>query len=238
LSGLPITTYNLYSALGLLGEEERVLRVVRALAVAVTVLGISAGLTLGFFLPASARADDTTPTTVPTPTIPTPDPAPPKPKPTAKPAPKPAPKPSPTRQVSHTPTYRPPVEPSPTVHAQIKPKPTTVLHKTVRHKKVVVTKKKATTTSLPTPTIAPVGAVGVRAALRTKSDEPFNLRSLLVVLGLSLAIGCFAVAIVPVTYVRWRPAAIFVSERQVDLTVIGLGLLVVIVFALFLTGGP
>jgi hypothetical protein len=43
---------------------------------------------------------------------------------------------------------------------------------------------------------------------------------------------------VPATYVKWRPAAIFVSERQVDLTVIGLGLLVVTAFMLVLTKGP
>jgi hypothetical protein len=210
-------------------------RVARMLAIGVIVLAAASGLAFGLLLPSVARADDTTPTTVPTPTVPTPDPAPPKPKP--KSSPKPAPKPSPSRQVSHAPTYRPPVAPSPTVHAQTKPKPKTVLHKAVRHKKVVVTKK-TTTTSLPTATIAPVGAVGVRAALRTKSGGSFNLGSLLVVLGLSLAIACFAVAIVPVTYVRWRPAAIFVSERQVDLTVIGLGLLVAIALTLFLTRGP
>ena len=122
------------------------------------------------------------------------------------------------------------------MHPQVKPKAKKVRHKTVRHKKVVV--KKQTTTTLPTVTIAPVGAVGVPAALGPKSGGSFNLGSLLVVLGLSLAIACLAIAVVPATYVKWRPAAIFVSERQVDLTVIGLGLLVVTAFMLVLTKGP
>jgi hypothetical protein len=202
------------------------------LAISVIVFAAASGLVFGLLLPSVARADDPTPTTIPTPTLPVPDPAPPKttPKPT-----KPAPKPSPSRQVSHAPAYTPPVAPSPTVHPQVKPKAKKVRHKTVRHKKVVV--KKQTTTTLPTVTIAPVGAVGVQAALKTKSGG-FNLGSLLVVLGLSLAIACLAIAVVPATYVKWRPAAIFVSERQVDLTVIGLGLLVVTAFMLVLTKGP
>jgi hypothetical protein len=117
------------------------------------------------------------------------------------------------------------------VHAQVKPKAKKVRHKTVRHKKVIV--KTETTTTLPTVTIAQVGA-----ALGPKSGGSFNFGSLIVVLGLSLAIACLAVAVVPATYVKWRPAAIFVSERQVDLTVIGLGLLVVTAFMLVLTRGP
>ena len=118
------------------------------------------------------------------------------------------------------------------MHAQVKPKTKKVVrHKKVQHKKVAV-KKETTTTTLPTVTITPVGA-----ALGPKSGGSFNLGSLLVVLGLSLAIACLAIAVVPATYVKWRPAAIFVSERQVDLTVIGLGLLVVTAFMLVLTKG-
>jgi hypothetical protein len=209
-------------------------RVARMLAIGAIVLAAASGLLFGLLLPSVARADDPTPTTIPTPTLPVPDPAP--PKTTPKPTPKPAPKPSPSRQVSHAPAYTPPAAPSPTVHAQVKPKTKKVPHKKVRHKKVVV--KKETTTTLPTVTIAPVGAVGVQAALKTKSGGSFNLGSLLVVLGLSVAIACLAVAVVPATHVKWRPAAIFVSERQVDLTVIGLGLLVVTAFMLVLTKGP
>jgi hypothetical protein len=203
--------------------------VARMFAISVIVLAAASGLAFGLLLPSVAHADDPPTTTIPTPTLPEPDPAP--PKTTPKPTPKPAPKPSPSRQVSHAPTYRPPVAPSPTVHSQVKPKTKKVRHKKVPHKKVVV--KKETTTTLPTVTIAQVGA-----ALGPKSGGYLNLGSLLVVLGLSLAIACLAIAVVPATYVKWRPAAIFVSERQVDLTVIGLGLLVVTAFMLVLTKGP
>jgi hypothetical protein len=209
-------------------------RVARMLAISVIVLAAASGLAFGLLLPSVARADDPPTTTVPTPTLPEPDPAP--PKKTPKPTPTPTPKPSPSRQVSHAPAYTPPAAtPAPTVHAQVKPKPKTVRHKKVPHKKAVV--KEQTTTTLPTVTIAPAGAV-VPASLGPKAGGSFNLGSLLVVLGLSFAIACLAVAVVPATYVKWRPAAIFVSERQVDLTVIGLGLLVVTAFMLVLTKGP
>jgi hypothetical protein len=51
--------------------------------------------------------------------------------------------------------------------------------------------------------------------------------SFLIVLGLVGAIACFAVALVPATYMRWRPAVIFASERHLDLTVAGLALLTI-----------
>jgi hypothetical protein len=117
-------------------------------------------------------------------------------------------------------------------------KPTTRVHvkpKKVRHKKTVVKKK---TTPLPKISLAPpVGAVGVQVALKTKSGGSIGLASLLVVLGLSFAIACFAVAAVPATYVKWRPAAIFVSERQVDLTLVGVALLVGAAFTFLLAKG-
>jgi hypothetical protein len=57
-----------------------------------------------------------------------------------------------------------------------------------------------------------------------------GLASFLIVLALVCAIACFAVALVPATYMRWRPAVIFASERQTDLTVAGLALLTVTAF--------
>jgi len=212
-------------------------RVARVFAIGASVLAAAAGLTLGLFLPSSARADDPTPTTVPTPTLPTPDPAPPKPK--QKPAPKAVPTTNPApRRVSHAPTYQPPVAPAsssrpaatvkPKVHAQVKPKK-------ARPKKTVVT---PTTTTVPKVTVAPpLGAVGEQVALRTKSGGSISLASLLIVLGLSFSIACFAVAAVPVTFWKWRPAAIFVAERQVDLTLVGVALLVGTAFMLVLARG-
>jgi hypothetical protein len=49
----------------------------------------------------------------------------------------------------------------------------------------------------------------------------------LIVLGLVGAITCFALALVPATYMRWRPAVMFASERHFDLTVAGLALLMI-----------
>jgi hypothetical protein len=117
--------------------------------------------------------------------------------------------------------------------------------KKVRHKKAVVKKKKiahttTTTATLPTVTVlTTAGAVGVPSVFHSKSGGGGSLdfSSILIVLGLGIAIACFAVALVPATSVKWRPAAIFVSERQVDLTIIGLALLIGAVFTVFLTKG-
>jgi hypothetical protein len=198
----------------------------------------AAGLTFGLAVP-SAFADDPPPTTVPTPTLPAPDPAPPKPKP--KPVSHPAPRTVRTTPVYHAPTPAPVVPSSsatrPTVHTHVKPK------KKVRQKKAVVKKKAApttTTATLPTVTVlTTAGAVGVPSVFHSKSGGggSSDLGSIVIVLGLSIAIACFAVALVPATSVKWRPAAIFVSERQVDLTITGLGLLVVAAFTFFLTKG-
>ena len=217
-------------------------RVARMFAIGAIVLAAARGLTFGLLAPSIARADDPPPTTVPTPTLPTPDPAPPKPKPKPKPAPRPAPRP---RPVTHTQVYRAPVAPAPStrpaaavkpkVRAHPKPKP----KPKVTHKKAPVKKKAAVLPKVKV-TPPPVGGVaGVQSAFQTKSGGgSLNLGSLLIVLGLGVAIACFTIALVPATYVKWRPAAIFVSERQVDLTIVGLALLVVAAFTLFLTKGP
>lgn len=220
-------------------RRENVSRLRRAFAVGAVLLCAAAGLTFGFAVP-SAFADDPPPTTVPTPTLPAPDPAPPKPKP--KPVSHPTPRPVRTTPVYHAPTPATVVPSSsstaPTVHTHVKPK------KKVQHKKAVVKKKVAptttTTATLPTVTVSTTaGAVGVPSVFHPKSGgaRSLDFGSIVIVLGLSIAIACFAVALVPATSVKWRPAAIFVSERQVDLTVIGLGLLVAAAFTFFLTKG-
>jgi hypothetical protein len=117
----------------------------------------------------------------------------------------------------------------PKVRAHAKPK-----HEKVKHKAPV--KKKTTVT--PKVTSTPRVSAGVGNAFQPKSGGSFSLGSLVIVLGLSFAIACFSIAALPATHVKWRPAAIFVSERQVDLTVVGVALLVAAAFTLFLTKGP
>jgi hypothetical protein len=83
----------------------------------------------------------------------------------------------------------------------------------------------------------PVGAsLGLPNPADSGSGGPAGIASLLIVMGLAFAIACFAVAVIPATAVPWRPAAIFVSERQVDLTVVGLALFLAAAFTLILTG--
>jgi hypothetical protein len=212
--------------------------VARTFAIGATALAAVSGLAFGLFLPSIARAQEVPPTTVSTPTLPTPDPAPtPKPKPTPKPAPKPAPKSTPrtTPRTYSTPTYQAPRSQSVTPRTTTKPK---VRAHPKPKKKVQKAPVKTETTALPKVSVTPpVGAVGVRNAFQTKSGGSSDLGSIVIVLGLALAIACFAVALVPATHVRWRPVAIFVSERQVDLTIIGLALLMGALFTFLWTKG-
>lgn len=78
------------------------------------------------------------------------------------------------------------------------------------------------------------GEIGVRRALEPKTDS-IAYASLLIVTGLAMAIACFGMAVIPARRVPWRPAAIFVANRQVDLTLFGVGLLTATAFALFWT---
>jgi len=193
--------------------------------IGVTVPAAAAGLIFGLSLPSLAHANDPAPTTVPTPTVPTPDAAPPKPK---------LKSPPPRQQVAHIPTYRPPITPARTTRPAAAVKPAVSAHtrpKPVRHKK---SPAKKTTVRSPI-TVAPVRAVQIRHAFQSRSGGSSDLGSLLIVLGLGFAIACFTIALVPAAYVKWRPAAIFVSERQVDLTVVGLALLVTAAVTLFWT---
>ena len=84
----------------------------------------------------------------------------------------------------------------------------------------------------------PLAAVSVSHTFQKGPSGSFDLSSLLIMLGLAFAIACFMIAIVPATHVKWRPAAIFVSDRQLDLTVVGLALLVAAACTLLWTNGP
>lgn len=208
-------------------------RVARTFAIGASVLAATTGMAFGLLIASSARAQETPPaTTVPTPTVPTPDPAP-APKPTPKPAPKSTPRTTP--RTHSTPTYQAPRPQSVAPRTTTKPK---VRAHPKPKKKVTKAPVKTETTALPKVSVTPpIGAVGVRNAFQTKSGGSSDLGSIVIVLGLALAIACFAMALVPATHVRWRPVAIFVSERQVDLTIIGLALLMGAVFTFLLTKG-
>jgi hypothetical protein len=211
-------------------------RVARTFAIGASVLAAASGLAFGLVLPSIAGAQEVPPTTVSTTTLPSPDPAP-APKPTPKPAPKPAPKSTPrtTPRTYSTPTYQAPRSQAVTPRTTTKPK---VRAHPKPKKKVQKAPVKTETTALPKVSVTPpVGAVGVRNAFQTKSGGSSDLGSIVIVLGLALAIACFAMALVPATHVRWRPVAIFVSERQVDLTIIGLALLMGALFTFLWTKG-
>lgn len=69
-----------------------------------------------------------------------------------------------------------------------------------------------------------------------KSSNQFNIGSVLVILGCALAITCFLIALVPATAVPWRPVAIFISQRQFDLTLTGCTLLGAALMVYFMNG--
>jgi hypothetical protein len=188
----------------------------------------------------TALADDPPPTTVPTPTLPTPVPA-----PAATPAPpakKPAPKksaPAPRRvtpkpAVAPTPASPPPVVSAPSqVQPQSRPNAKKVVPRP--HRKV----KKAHPAPVKNPqTGETLGAsVGfLPAPANANPGKPFNVGGLFVILGCTLAIMCFAAAMIPATAVPWRPLAGFLYERRLDVTLAGLTLLVAVLTAYFITG--
>ena len=80
--------------------------------------------------------------------------------------------------------------------------------------------------------------MSVRHTFRSRPSGSFDLRSLLILLGLAFAIACFMIALVPATHVKWRPAAVFFSDRQLDVTVVGVAFLVATACTLLWTNGP
>jgi hypothetical protein len=197
---------------------------------------VSAFLLATSAVPAALADDPPPPTTTVIATSPTPDPPPPVPKP----KPKPKPKPVPPQQSRPAPTpVTPPVQQNPVVRqspAVKKP----VVKKTVKHKVRHVKPKPHVKPQPVAPKLNIPDTAGAAAILpnpiRSASGGPAGIGSLLIVLGLALAIACFTVAVIPAARVPWRPAAIFVSERQVDLTVVGLALFMAAAFTLLWTG--
>jgi hypothetical protein len=199
---------------------------------------VSAFLFATTAVPAALADDPPPPTTTVIATSPTPDPPPPLPKPKPKPKPKPTPQP-PAQTPPHQ--FSPPSTPS---HAPAVVHVTKPVVKKSPPRQHVKPKKKAKAVAKPkpatVPTITVANPVPATAGLQTptlvRPDGSTNVVSLLILLGLSFAIVCLGIAVVPAPHVPWRPAAIFVSERQVDLTVIGAALLLAAALTLFWTG--
>ena len=193
-------------------------------------------------VPAALADDPPEPTTTVVATNPMPDPPPPAPKPKPKPTPKPTPRP--------TPTPTPPVQSSrPSTQSQapavvhvtkhvVKKAP---VRKHVKPKKKPKRKAatKPTVTSVPTVTVTEPtpAAAGLRPPALVRADGSTNIISLLILLALSCAIASLTIAVVPAPRVPWRPAAVFVSDRQFDLTVIGFSLLLLAALGMILNGG-
>jgi hypothetical protein len=189
----------------------------------------------------AALADDPPPTT----TAPAPDPA-----PDPAPAPKPKPKPPPRSQPRPTPTPTPPRSsgssssaPQPSVVHVQKPvvkepvrkhvKPTKKVHR----KKVVAKKPPPVVPTILAPPQVAGASIGSSNLLHPKSPSSGGLASIFIVIALSFAIASLSIALIPANRVPWRPVAVFVADRQVDLTVAGFALLIATAFTLILTGG-
>jgi hypothetical protein len=109
--------------------------------------------------------------------------------------------------------------------------------KKVHRKKVVAKKPTPVVPTITTPPEVSGAAIGSSSVLHPKSPASGGLASIFIVIALSFAIASLAVALIPANRVPWRPVAVFVSDRQVDLTVAGFALLVATAFTLILTGG-
>jgi hypothetical protein len=109
--------------------------------------------------------------------------------------------------------------------------------KKVHRKKVVAKKPQPVVPTIITPPQVSGAAIGSSNLLHPKSPASRGLASIFIVIALSFAIASLAVALIPANRVPWRPVAVFVSDRQVDLTVAGFALLVATAFTLILTGG-
>jgi len=205
-----------------------------AIAVAVALIGMTLAARVAHGALPTRASDDPTPTTsTPTPTTPDPDPAPPPPKPKAQPKPKPAPRPSPSPTPTPTPS---PVVPS-TPPASAPPQsvtPKVTHHKPLKHKRArpkhhpPVAKPKP---QFVTP-LVPVGAKsGASQAPATKPD----LAKLMIFGTLGLSLLLFALAALPARAVPWRPAAYFISHRQIDLTLFGIVLFALTIVEIVVT---
>jgi hypothetical protein len=192
---------------------------------------LAIGVVFGLGASNAARADDPPPTTVPTPTLPAPVPAP-SPPPPHKSSPPPRSKPSPRRtpapaSTPHIATPTPPITRAPAhVAPAITSRATRVRPKPVRAKAKAATGRERRARATTVKAQQTLGAsVAFLTQPRAKSAGTFSVGTFLVILGCALAFACFLIALTPPTVVPWRRAAIFVSQRQLDSTLLGMALL-------------
>jgi hypothetical protein len=189
------------------------------------------------------------PTTTVTATPINPDPAPP-------PTPKPKPKPVQTTPHTQRPVYTPPSRPTYTppstsgstshapavVHTQKRPTKKKAAHRPKKkvHKKKVAAKPKPKTTTVTqtVPALKPAVPVAASSGLPLRpSTTGKGLLYFIVVAALSCAIACLSAAVIPAKHFRWRPAALFVWDRQLQLAAVGLALLAAAAMTLIVSSG-
>jgi hypothetical protein len=87
--------------------------------------------------------------------------------------------------------------------------------------------------------LTPQGTLGASLSFHNqagpKSTSSFDVSSLLLILGLAIATACFSFALIPARALPWHQVATFRSERQVDMTLIGVALLAIIFMLYFMT---
>ena len=191
-----------------------------------------AGGTFALSTSSAGRADDPPPTTVSTPTVPAPVPAPaPAPRvvkpPRKSPTPKSTPRKTPRATVEsrrlprHLPSPRRPLYPRRLRCDRRKPRSECT--------KSIGKRRPAHPRKAPAARLAPQRALGASVSFRnqagSKSTSSFDVSSLVLILGLAIAAVCFSFALIPARALPWRQVATFRSERQVDMTLIGLALL-------------
>ena len=108
--------------------------------------------------------------------------------------------------------------------AQVRPKKAKIRAHKVHRKAPARHPRKA-----PAVKLAPQATLGASVSFRNqagpKSTSSFDVSSLVLILGLAIATACFSFALIPARALPWRQVATFRSERQVDMTLIGLALL-------------
>jgi hypothetical protein len=189
----------------------------------------------------AGRADDPPPTTVSTPTLPAPVPAPdPSPrvvKPRQKsPTPKNTPRKTPRAPIKVAPVASAPAATPSVVSDPVKvqpKKPKTRAHKV--HRKAAARHPQ----TAPAVKLAPQRTLGASLGFRNqagpKSTSSFDVSSLVLILGLAIATACFSFALIPARALPWHQVATFRSERQVDMTLIGVGVLAIVLMLYLMT---